>query len=413
MTVSGSPSLRFARQLIPGGRRDRAVFTSTPDDFDEGGYRVLDPTGFELGKFANADNLSQAFRQLELSGGHGAGIDGFRPEHFSSNELFPIMRQVSRALLDGLYRPYPTREVQIPKGSGKVRRLALQRFTDRAVAKALLNCLKVFWRRRSVTWSTWQIYARLDRAIRRHSIYVLAIDDIRDCFPQAPLDEIMKWHRRYIYDDTLLRLIERIIRGHDGLNHLIGLDQGSPYSPIAMDVLLHHILDAVLEARTRNTPLLRYVDNLTFLCKDVCEAGRTLTIARELVENIGFQLKGADGEPQDLRDPEFNHTVLGLIPRWQNGRLCFSIPEPTFDHLAEGLLYDNEAVKPAENALRRCHGWLQMMGPALTSTQEREIVSRVTDIALRAGYRNIVFWDLLETSRKARGIWHRILRDAS
>ena len=88
------------------------------------------------------------------------------------------------------------RIVTIPKSATKVRTLALQRFTDRVVAKALLNCLTAFWQRRSVTRSVWQVYAQLDREIRRRRAYFLAIDDIKDCFPSAPLDEVMRCHWR-------------------------------------------------------------------------------------------------------------------------------------------------------------------------------------------------------------------------
>jgi RNA-directed DNA polymerase len=192
---------------------------------------------------------------------------------------------------------------------------------------------------------------------------------------------------------------------------LIGLEQGSPYSPIAMDLMLHHVLDSELEARSRNTPLLRYVDNLTFLCNDVREGVRTLAIARELVEHVGFQLKGADGEPQDLRDPSYDRTVLGLIPSWQDGRLTFSIPETAFGHLAEGLRFANEALKPSDNALRRCRGWLQMLGPALTRSAEREVVGRITDMARQAGFRSVIHQDLLMVTESARNSWHRVLGD--
>lgn len=406
MSTSGSPTSFYARphlQQRTEPRRGNEPYMAPP---------VLDD--FELSKLIHADNLYVAFQQLVDDGGHGAGIDGFRPEQYSDHELSPILRQVSNSLRhnengDFEYRPYPTRRVEIPKSATKVRTLALQRFTDRAVAKALTNCLAPFWKRMITRRGVWQIYAQLDREIRRRQIYVLAIDDIKDCFPNAPRSEVLFWHRRCIDHEVLLNLIERIILGHDGQGQLTGLDQGSPYSPVAVDVLLHHILDIVLEARSRNTPQFRYVDNLTYLCRDVREAANVLSIARELVGRSGFQLKGADGEPQDLRDPSYSRVVLGLTPRWQDGRLSLSIPEKAFDNLAEGLRYANEADRPSDNAPRRCRGWLQSLGPALTNAATPEVVNRVVDMARLEGFRNVTRRDLFTVAQRARGSWHRVL----
>jgi RNA-directed DNA polymerase len=414
--MSGNPFNAYAQPRLPAGRRTPHDNRRRERRADDLGYQVVEPASnldgfFKLDQFAAPDNLYKAFQQLVEGGGHGAGVDGFRPEHFSEAEIRPALRRVSTALIFGSYRPYPVRIVEIPKSETKVRTLALQRFTDRTVAKALLNCLTAFWQRRHVIRSVWQIYAQLDREIRRRQTFFLAIDDIKDCFPNAPLDTIMHWHRRHICDEQLLRLIERIIRGHDGLNHLTGLYQGSPYSPIAMEVLLHHVLDVMLEAHSRNTPILRYVDNLTFLCRDVSEGIRVLGIAREVAGEAGFQLKGEDGEPQDLRDPHYDRVVLGLIPRWQNGLLTFAIPDSAFENLRQGLRIAHEAERPADNAKKRCFGWLQMLGPALTRSVEREVVDQVLDIARQAGFRNVIDQDLLCVTSAARRSWHRVLQD--
>ena len=414
MTISGSPTIQYAQPHLrePAQRQPRPRDQRSRHDQEDLGYQIRSAADFELAAFAAPDNLYKAFQQLVEGGGHGAGIDGFGPEDFSDNELWPNLRQLSRSLEEKTYKPYPVRVVKIPKSADKDRTLALQRFTDRAVAKALLTCMTAFWRGRSVMLSTWQIYARLDREIRQRRTYVLALDDIKDCFPSAPLDTIMLWHRHHIQHEGLIHLIETVIRGHEGPDHLIGLEQGSPYSPVAMDLLLHHLLDAELDARSRTTPLFRYVDNLTFLCSDVSEGIRVLALASELVEQSGFHLKGEDGEPQDLRDPSFNRKVLGLIPRWQNGRLAFSIPVASYDDLEQGLRMANAARRPSDSAIRRCRGWLQSLGPALTKSVERDVVGRVIDMARHAGFREVIPQDLLLITESARDSWHRVLGDA-
>ena len=142
------------------------------------------------------------------------------------------------------------------------------------------------------------------------------------------------------------------------------------------------------------------------------EGIRVLALASELVEQSGFHLKGEDGEPQDLRDPSFNRKVLGLIPRWQNGRLAFSIPVASYDDLEQGLRMANAARRPSDSAIRRCRGWLQSLGPALTKSVEREVVGRVIDMARHAGFREVIPQDLLLITESARDSWHRVLGDA-
>lgn len=412
MTISGNPTSVYAQSRLPAGWRPQPSENRSGRFRANLGYQVLNPARFDLNKFAAPDNLHNAFQQLVETGGHGAGIDGFGPDDFSDAELRPILRHVSATIVNQSYRPYPARIVEIPKSATKVRTLALQRFTDRAVAKALLNCLTAFWQQRHIARSVWQIYAHLEREIRSRRTYILAIDDIRNCFPTAPLNEVMRWQEHHIHHEELKSLVKRIIRGHEDPGRLIGLDQGSPYSPIAMDVLLHHVLDLQLEARSGSPLQLRYVDNLTYLCGSVSEAASVLSIAKELVEQTGFQLKGEDGEPLDLRDPGHGRKVLGLIPRWQGGHLAISIPDSAYDQLAEGFRLANEATRPSNNAYWRCRGWLQMLGPALTRTVAPTIVGRVTDMARQAGFRNVIHRDLMRIAEAARQSWHRVLRDA-
>lgn len=411
-TESGNPALAYARHRLPKGRRARTNARDRSFAPESAGYYVKNPANFKISKFAAADNLYRAFKLLEEDGGHGAGTDGFRPEHFSENELRPILRKVSDTLIDGSYWPYEPKICTVPKNAGGTRDLALFRFMDRTVAKAMLNCLKPFWNERMIGLSPRQIFAKLHWTIREQRRYVLATDDIRKCFDFARLDDVMAWHRHHIHNQRLLELIERIIRGNDSLGTGIGLAQGSPISPIAMDLLLHHALDLPMTDRTGNTPSFRYVDNLAFLCSDVSEGVRVLSLANEVLAEANFQLKGEDGQPQDLRDPEYNNVFLGLIPRWQNGRLTFSIPESAFETLTIGLQVTNESPLPAENALRRCTGWLQAQGPALIRNVEREVVDRVVDMARHAGFRNVTHQGMLDVAADARSSWHRELEEA-
>ncbi len=415
---SGNITSRFAVPRLPAGDRGRG-FSATQTQrnanspLSQPGYRVSSLRNFRIGQLARPENLYISFRKLEANGGHGAGIDGFRPEHYSKNELWPILKLLSRAITDASYRPYGVRICETPKPNGGTRELALLRWTDRVVAKALHDCLKGFWRGIHVSKSVWQVYAELHWAITRRRQYILASDDIRKCFDNARHDDVLGCIDQHVRRGKLYNLYERFIRSYNyHAEQGIGLAQGSPLSPTLMDVLLHHCLDQVIMTHSRNTLNLRYVDNLLYLNASVSEGRQVLSYAEETLSNAGFTLKHEDGNPRDLRDPTGNRVVLGLIPRWQSARLIPAIPESAYENLRQGLLMSNEADKPSENALLRCQGWLYSLGPALTRSDTGTVIDRVIEMALGAGYRNVTREGLRTVADEARTKWHRVLSGA-
>lgn len=371
-------------------------------------YTVGSPDQFQLNEFAHPDRLHSVFRILEKEGGHAPGEDGLTYGDFSGSEVYGALRSVSETIRDREYRPHPTRLVEISKGNGRTRGLRLLRIMDRVVAEALHIALEGYWRSQlpGIGRDAWVIWAEMQRVMRERRAYVLATDDIRDCFPHALLDEIIRCHRRHISQPDLLWLIETVIRGHDGLGHMTGLDQGSPYSPVAMELLLHDHLDTRLEAEFRGFPLLlRYVDNLTFICSSENEGNRVLQVAEETLADLGFSLKCEERPPMDIRDSSFNRKVLGLIPRWQNGQLMFSIPESTFDDLRVSLSNALQSPAPVETARKAARGRIESLGPALVKRVVPSVVDRVISTARDCGFTELQRKVLIETAYKARKRW--------
>lgn len=219
-TTSGNITSRYAVPRLAAGDRGRGSSLTQAQRgantlLSQPGYRVAKLNNFRIGQLAHPENLYIAFRKLEANGGHGAGIDGFRPEHFSNHELWPILRQVSPAIVDGSYEPYGVRICELPKPNGGTRELALLRWTDRIVAKALHDCLKGFWRSIHVSKSVWQIYAELYWAITRRRKYILASDDIRKCFDNARHDDVLGCIDQHVRRGKLCKLYERFIRSYN------------------------------------------------------------------------------------------------------------------------------------------------------------------------------------------------------
>jgi|GEM_PF-2934107 Reverse transcriptase (RNA-dependent DNA polymerase). len=399
---------RFARRGIFPAQRRSSTASSGRRPFRP--YTIDDANNFNINRFSSPPNLFYAYRQLVSQGGHGAGVDGFRPEHFSSYELWNVIRSVRQSLVVANYRPYPPRIVRIPRSDNRFRELSLQNFPDRMVAKALVICLTPFWETRIRRLNHWEIFAWMCFEVNHRGRFILGIDDIRNCFPSAPLEEIANCHRIWIENPVLLRLIDSIICDHEGYNNRrIGLNQGSPYSSIAMEVLLHHHLDREWDCRSSPTQLFRYVDNLTFLSDSVSECQGAVNAAGNSLGRIGMHLKGQDGQPQDLRS---NHSmqVLGLIPRYRRGTLDFDIPESAFDEFRTGLQAVNEAPHPSMKAVGRCIGWIQSAGPALTTSEARHrVVRRILDLACQEGFRSISRSRLLNEATRSFYRWREVV----
>ncbi len=363
---------------------------------------------FCLERLARVENLHAAFKILKREGGPGTGIDRLTYEDYSSSEIYDALRWVSKAILDKRYTPYPTRLVQIPKGDGRFRELQLHRITDRTIAKALQLALDPYWRTQlpRLGQGVPHVFAEMQRYMRANKAYVLAIDDIRECFPSARLDDVMRCHRQRISQPDLLWLIERILRGHEGPIHLTGLDQGSPYSPVAMEALLHGCLDAALEARYPGYPLLlRYVDNLTFVCKTECDGRQIVEAVSEILAYTDFSMKGKDGAPHDIRDPNYNTRVLGLIPRWQEGALQFRIPESGFENLRQSLHQSMNHPHPSKWIVMVVRGWIDAVGPALTKKAVPEVKDRVMLILRQEGFAGFPEREFCNLASLARKRW--------
>lgn len=408
-----SGSIWTTNQLI-GSRAQRNQLQAPWEGTHSGSRRrhrtgaVADINLFSLNKFASQKSLRYALDQLKAGGGHAAGVDGITFSDFSPTEWCTVRRMVCKALMNKTYKPHPTKLVRIPKGDDRYRELSLQTVMDRTVAKNLQLRTSPYWRSQlpNIGCGVLDVYAAIAHDIRTEGKYILAVDDIRDCYPSAPIEPILALHRQHINQPDLLWLVEQVILGHEGPERTIGLDQGSPYSPVAMELLLHTHLDAQFGTGRQGHPsLYRYADNLTFLCSDVREGRQTLEEAGEILNQQGFTLKGQDGEPRDIRNPDYDLTILGYIPRWLNGGLVLDLPEIAFQNLQESFEKAKETPNPEATAQAIAEGWMNHAGPTLSNSMREETVDIVKAYNREAGFYNLNRRTLLEAGKRARKAW--------
>ena len=87
----------------------------------------------------NYELLKECF--LDLDGNKATGIDGVTKAQYNEN-LDENLNNIVKRLKDMAYRPSPARRINIPKGNGKTRKIAIANFEDKIVQMALKKIIE-------------------------------------------------------------------------------------------------------------------------------------------------------------------------------------------------------------------------------------------------------------------------------
>jgi hypothetical protein len=82
----------------------------------------------------------------------------------------------------------------------------------------------------------------------------LAVDDVRKAFDNVVIADVVKDHHHYLKDPALPALTAVVLRGGGGAARRVGIDQDTPYSPVALNVRLHHLHDVALAEDPSSPP---------------------------------------------------------------------------------------------------------------------------------------------------------------
>jgi hypothetical protein len=356
--------------------------------------RVTVPAVPSVHQLASADNLIATYYQMKSRAGWGPGPDGLTYSDLSPGEAAHIMRELSAAVRAGSYRPGPTRKVLIPKGGGKFRTLAVGNLSDRVVAAALHSAMEPLWESVFLPCSygfrprrgVWLLLAELAAAVARQDLWVVTLADVKDAFPSVVLADVLADHARHILEPATLSLTEVVLRSGDDPTRQRGISQGSPYSPTALNVRLHHALD--LGANQGHHPLryFRYADDLTFLRRSVSEGRQALSHASRLLEKSGFALK-AGADVQDLRAGQ-KAQLLGFLLSRRDGKLGLEPGKHAWTKLELALAKAHETVNPTETARLVVNGWVEAYGPAFEDWRVTTL-NRLLRMAAKLGFREV------------------------
>ena len=239
-----------------------------------------------------------------------------------------LLDELAADLKDGSYRPLAARRVFIPKPGRPTeqRPLSIPTVRDRVVQAALKTVIEPIFEADMLECS----YGFRPRRSQHDALQVLideawdgrrwvAESDVSDCFGAIPHDGLMSAIEERIIDRHVLKLLRAMLRSgvmQDGAveREVTGTPQGGVISPCLCNVYLHR-LDRQWATRGHGV-LVRFADDLLAMCRTREEAEAALFALREILAELGLELKEAKTRIVHLEEGGEGVDFLGFHHRW-------------------------------------------------------------------------------------------------
>jgi RNA-directed DNA polymerase len=328
-------------------------------------------------------NLNLAYEHLRTQGGTSPGPDDMTFDDFArKSERFQYLRGVSSDIRQHRYQSGPTRAVQVPKGSGKgYRTIEIQNLEDRLVHRAITQVVQPIldpqFDKHSFGFrpnlSRFDALAVAEGFAVKEKRRVWVTEDIRDAFPSVPLNPLLETLSHYLPARNLRNLIENaILTGRKR-----GLIQGSPLSPLLLNLYLHHHLDRRWQKLYPSIPLIRWADDIALLCRTVREAQQARAKLEEVLIPAGMPLKGTAKDSVRRLAKEQPAFWLGYAIEWKQGCFNVALAANAMERLVDNLglvAWEPNAGVLAEQVIR---GWLTQAGPVFQPSRAAEACKQI------------------------------------
>ena len=268
-----------------------------------------------IGHLINIEMLKEC--HYKMDGRKAVGIDGISKEEYNSN-LDNNLKQLVEKLKNKSYRPKPARKVEIPRENGKTRPLSIYSYEDKLVQEALRKVLEsVFEPHFYSNMCGFRPNRNCHGAIRKlndmiegHKTNYILDADIKGFFDNLNHDWIMKFISSRITDNSVLRLVEKMLKagilknGEFYVNEF-GAGQGSVCSPIIANIYMHYVLVWWFNEKIR--PLLKGYADIVVYADDFVGCFQYKSDAEIFYEHLKRRMKyfGLELEESKTRLIEF------------------------------------------------------------------------------------------------------------
>jgi RNA-directed DNA polymerase len=289
----------------------------------------------------------KAYMSVRASNG-SAGVDNESLEDFAA-DLYNNLYKLWNRLTSGSYFPSAVKEVEIPKGEGKVRKLGIPTVSDRIAQMVVKEYLEpklepVFHGSSFGYRPQRSAHQALEQANMNCRTYDMVIDlDIQGFFDEIDHELMLKALQKHIQEKWVLLYVERWLKapvqGKDGAirQRNVGTPQGGVISPLLANLFLHYCFDKWMEINFPKLKFERYADDIIIHCTSPEQASYVLSRIRKRLADCKLRLNPEKTKIVYCRDsnrykrshPIVSFTFLGhaFMPRkchTKQGHLFYS-----------------------------------------------------------------------------------------
>jgi len=368
-----------------------AVATRAPLALGEFHRQIVD-------RIADPRNLRVAWDRLASVGGEAPGPNGIRFDDIDQSDIWPILHSLSDWILASRYVTGVPRKVKVPKSSGRgFREIAVLDIEDRVVHRAIVQIIQPLidplFDERSFGGrprrSCWHALQCADRIVQQSGGATWIVDDIQAAFDHVPINRTLDVVRKWFKDNAVCQLIGHAI--HNKTKK--GLLQGSPLSPLLMNLYLDHFLDRQWRECFPDVPLLRYLDDIIIICPARHDPVQFYAGLRQLVRNAGLSLKGDELKSIRYLDSGQTATWLGFEISLNDERLVARVPaDPSanwYQKLRDALSICHRRPNAPLRAQDTIRYMLEYLGPCFPHSDCKAIYRLVAATAKQFAFEEI------------------------
>ena len=247
------------------------------------------------------EQVWEAFELVRKKGG-ACGVDGITIEQVTANPkkyLYPVWNR----LASGSYFPPAVKQVEIPKGDGKVRKLGIPTVKDRVaqmvIAKELEGIVDQQFADSSFGYRpNKNAHQAIEQARKNCWQYSYVIDmDIKGFFDNIDHGLMIRALRHFTDKKHIITYVKRWLKapiqlkdGTEIQNPEKGTPQGGVISPLLANIFLHFAFDKWMEKKFSGCPFERYADDIVVHAKTEKQANFVLTRVKERMQQCKLEL---------------------------------------------------------------------------------------------------------------------------